>query len=353
MFKFLKRAKNLIGFNPTKFLLVSSLITGISFPIIFLGESIPSYLNNFLPNTTFGFVYGAFLSFGNSWIFIVCKERSIREGVVRSGKRIFRVAIYHFLFTVVVSIVLGIGTVYGLGGDLGVGVLARHVVGASLFSSLVIIIFESLYNMYALNISEKKQEQLMRQNAESQLEILKNQVKPHFLFNSLNTVISIIPDEPEKAIDYIQRLSKVYRYILEIKDNKLIPIQEELDCINDYVYMLQIRFGENLEFELDEEGLDHKSHVVPLSLQLLVENAVKHNIISNKKPLKIKIEKGDADDLLISNNLQVKKQKMPSTGTGLSNIISRYEILTNRKVNITQSEESFTVSIPLLEVFNS
>lgn len=350
MFDFLKRTKQLIGFNPTKFLLIASLITGVSFPLVFLGESFQSYLKYFVPNVIFGFIYGAVLSFGNAWIFQIGKEKWIREGTLKDNKRIVTVPFYHFLFTLICSVFLGLGTLYGLGGGFQLGALMRHIVGNLLFAALLIIFFESLYNMYALNISEKKQEILMRQNAESQLDILKNQVKPHFLFNSLNTVISIIPDEPDKAINYIQKLSKVYRYILEIKDNKLIPIQDELDCINDYVYMLQIRFGENLKFELVEEGLDKKDHIVPLSLQLLVENAVKHNIISNKKPLKIKIEKGENGNLQVSNNLQLKTQKMPSTGTGLSNIKSRYEILTERKVEIIESSEDFTVSIPLLEV---
>lgn len=350
MFNYLKRAKDLIGFNPTRFLIISSIITGIAFPMVFLGESIHGFLNKFFLNTLFGSTYGAILSFGHAWIFVRSKERSIKEGNARQGKRIFTVAIYHLIYTVIISSLMGTATMFGMNGSFYFMGLGRHIVGSIIFSSLIIIFFESLFNMTALNISEKKQEQLMRQNAESQLEILKNQVKPHFLFNSLNTVISIIPDEPDKAIDYIQRLSKVYRYILEIKDNKLIPIQDELDCINDYVYMLQIRFGENLKFELNEDGLNDKNHIVPLSLQLLVENAVKHNIISNKKPLEIKIEKGPVGNLLISNNMQVKTQKMPSTGTGLSNIKSRYEILTDKKVEIRQTEKDFTVSIPLLEV---
>ena len=350
MFKYLKSSKNYVGFNPTKFLLISSLITGIAFPIVFLGETVQSFIRNFGPNTFFGFIYGATLSFGHTWIFQKCKEKSIREGKIRDGYRILVVSMYHLLFTLIVSFLLGMATIYGMGAEFGWETIGRHIIGSIIFSSLIIILFESIFNMHALNISEKKQEQLMRQNAESQLEILKNQVKPHFLFNSLNTVISIIPDEPDKAIDYIQRLSKVYRYILEIKDSKLIPIQDELDCIRDYVYMLQVRFGENLQFELSEKGLNNHSHIVPLSLQILVENAVKHNIISNKKPLKIKIEKGENDNLLVSNNLQIKSQKMPSTGTGLSNIKSRYEILTDRKVDIHHTSENFAVSIPLLEV---
>lgn len=350
MIKKLKGAKDLIGFNPAKFLLIASLVTGIAFPIVFLGESIQSYINNLVINIVFGFIYGAILSFGNFWIFDWSKTISVEQDELRSSKRIFTVSMYHVFFTMIVSTILGTITMFGLSGVFHLGGLARHMVGALIFASLLIVFFESLYNMYALNISQKKQEQLMRQNAESQLEILKNQVKPHFLFNSLNTVVSIIPDEPEKAIDYIQRLSKVYRYILEIKDNKLIPIQDELDCIHDYVYMLQIRFGENLQFDLNEEGLSNKSHIVPLSLQLLVENAVKHNIISNKKPLHIKIEKGIDDNLLVINNLQVKSQKMPSTGIGLTNIKSRYEILTDRKVEIKETTEDFIVSIPLLDV---
>ena len=191
---------------------------------------------------------------------------------------------------------------------------------------------------------------LVKTDIEKVMEILKNQVKPHFLFNSLNTVISIIPDEPDKAIDYVQRLSKVYRYILEIKDKKLIPIYEELDCIKDYAYMLKIRFGNNLQFDIDEKSIDINQHIVPLSVQLLVENAVKHNIISNKRPLKITIHKGQNGSLLVSNNLQPKVQKMPSTGTGLVNIRERYHLLTDHQVDIIQTQNTFTVSIPLIEI---
>ena len=226
----------------------------------------------------------------------------------------------------------------------------RSAIGYLLLSAIYVGIYEAAYYMTALGKSLKAQEQLKRQNVESQLEILKNQIKPHFLFNSLNTLTSLIPDDPDLAVDYVQKLSKVYRYILEIKDKKLIPLQEELDCIKAYLFMLKIRFGENLQIEIDENGLDFNHHIVPLSLQLLVENAVKHNIISNKKPLKIKMHKGKNGSLMVCNNLQKKMQQMPSTGTGLANIKSRYKILADKEVDIIMTNKHFTVALPLVVV---
>ena len=123
-----------------------------------------------------------------------------------------------------------------------------------------------------------------------------------------------------------------------------------MDCIKAYLFMLRIRFGENLKTEINETGLNYNDHIVPLSLQLLVENAVKHNVISNKKPLTIKIHKGKNDSLMVCNNLQRKSQTMPSTKTGLDNIKSRYKILANNEVEVIVTDKDFTVTLPLVKV---
>lgn len=350
MNSWLNKAEVLIGFKPLKFILISCFITGLSFPFVFLNTDFQDFLRQPILSAFFGILYALILTFGNFYIYYHGKKTI---GSKRKDKRFIQISktgLLHIVYTILVSSLLGVAGSYELEGGLTLEYILRNVVGSLIYSGIIIILFESFYYMHQLNKAEQREEQLKRQNVESQMEILKNQVKPHFLFNSLNTVISIIPDEPDKAIDYVQRLSKVYRYILEIKDRKLIPIHEELSCIKDYVFMLKIRFEENLVFDLDEKALNTNQHVVPLSLQLLVENAIKHNIISNKKPLKISIHKGKNGSLLVSNNLQPKLQKMPSTGTGLSNIKERYQLLTDKQVDIIQTQDNFTVSIPLIDV---
>jgi len=211
-------------------------------------------------------------------------------------------------------------------------------------------IYNSIYLFDLLKKSIAEKERLEKANVESQLEILKNQIKPHFLFNSLNTLATLIPEDKEQSVKYVESLAKVYRYILEIKDKKLISLHEELDCIQAYLFMLQIRFGDNLKVSINENGFTEQHHIVPLSLQLLIENAMKHNIVSNKKPLFISIEKGQNGSLLISNNLQKKEQMMPSTGTGLENIDKRYEMICDKNINVIVTESKFSVSIPLISV---
>ena len=346
MFK-AKEFKELIGFDHTWVVLWSILISGITFPYIFYNQSLESFLRYPLINTLVGTSIASVLIFGNMVIFYICKRsENIEEGMSGLWKRIF----YHVLYTAVAGLAIGLISDAFKVTPFTLHNYTKSVVGYLLLSAIYIGVYEAAFYMTALANSLKEKEQLKRQNVESQLEILKNQVKPHFLFNSLNTLTSLIPDDPDLAVDYVQKLSKVYRYILEIKDKKLIPLQEELDCIKAYLFMLKIRFGENLQTEIDETGLNFNHHIVPLSLQLLVENAVKHNIISNKKPLKIKLHKGKNGNLLVSNNLQRKTQMMPSTGTGLENIRSRYEILSNQKVEVIVSEKHFTVALPLVEV---
>ena len=342
-----KEFKRLIGFDHTLLVIGSIVVSGIAFPFVFYGQSWNDFMYAPIGNALVGWTIASILVLGNLQIFYQCKKsENVAEGMQGIWKRIF----YHTAYTLFAAFLINIVTDYFHVTGLNVKNYTQSAIGDMLLAAILIGFYETAYYMTALTKSLKAQEQLKRQNVESQLEILKNQVKPHFLFNSLNTLTSLIPDEPDLAVDYVQKLSKVYRYILEIKDKKLIPLQEELDCIKAYLFMLKIRFGENLKTEIDETGLNFNHHIVPLSLQLLVENAVKHNIISNKKPLKITMRKGDNGFLLVSNNLQPKAQQMPSTGTGLNNIKSRYEILSNQEVKVTVTEKAFTVALPLIEV---
>jgi LytS/YehU family sensor histidine kinase len=190
---------------------------------------------------------------------------------------------------------------------------------------------------------------LERQNLESQLEGLRNQVNPHFLFNSLNTLIYLIPEDSEKAVRFVQQLSKVYRYVLESRDSKLIPLSDELDFLKSYIFLLKERFGDNLEVDIKDLDKKRDTAIVPLTLQMLFENAIKHNVISTGKPLRIEVFAQNGH-LVVRNNLQKKNQVMDSTGVGLQNIRDRYRMLTDQDVNVIMSQQYFTVVLPLVEV---
>jgi two-component system LytT family sensor kinase len=221
-----------------------------------------------------------------------------------------------------------------------------------LISSLVIMIYESLSFYLQLQVAVSEKADLMRQHAESQLEGLRNQVNPHFLFNSLNTLIYLIPEDAGKAVRFVQQLSKVYRYVLESRDARNIPLREELEFLQSYVFLQKERFGENLQVEFRRLEEINNVTIVPLSLQILFENAIKHNVISSEKPLRIEmfIEKLSGTDccLVVRNKLQRKNQVMDSTGFGLQNIKDRYRILTDRPLEIIVSHDYFTVLLPLL-----
>ena len=190
-----------------------------------------------------------------------------------------------------------------------------------------------------------QQEKLKREQLALQYETLKSQVNPHFLFNNLNSLTSLISSNPEKAIDFVKKLSEVYRYVLDQKNHELVSLETELKFVESYIYLHKIRFGENLEVQIDVDAKNFK--VIPLSVQLLVENAIKHNEISDKKPLSIRLYTNDDQHLIVDNVLQ-KKSGSEGSGMGIQNISDRYGFFTDRKVLITFNSERFKVSIPLL-----
>lgn len=222
-------------------------------------------------------------------------------------------------------------------------------ISSLLMSALVVTLYEATSFYVQLQRTVAENAELERQNIESQLEGLRNQVNPHFLFNSLNTLIYLIPEDSEKAVRFVQQLSKVYRYVLESRDSKLIPLTEELDFLKSYIFLLKERFGENLQVEIKDMEKKHDTVIVPLTLQMLFENAIKHNVISTGKPLHIEVF-AENGHLVVRNNLQKKNQVMDSTGIGLQNIKDRYRMLTEKEVEIIPSQQYFTVALPTIEV---
>ena len=286
--------------------------------------------------------------FSLRWVYVRSKIRYPQFEQI--GHRItwFLVAFFVIYFTVNKGFVF---LVDWLSNDLG-----KHdpnpvvtFISAFLMSAILILIYEAMSFYIQLQTAAAEKAQLERQNIESQLEGLRNQVNPHFLFNSLNTLIYLIPEEPQKAVNFVQKLSKVYRYVLESRDAKIIPLAEELEFLKAYVFLLKERFGENLSVNIKDLDRKTDAAIVPLSLQMLFENAIKHNVISTEKPLTIEVF-SENGHLVVRNNLQRKNQVMDSTGVGLQNIKDRYRMLTHQEVEVIVSQQYFTVALPSIEV---
>ena len=223
----------------------------------------------------------------------------------------------------------------------------ENYIGSSLITFVVVLGIHAFHFYKKLQENRVKEQKIIAGTASARFESLKNQIDPHFLFNSLNVLSSLIEENPDNAQRFTTSLSKVYRYVLEQKDKELVSIEEELSFAKTYMNLLKMRFENSLTYEIAIENIDPEAKVVPLSLQLLLENTVKHNVISEQKPLHIKITI-EKEYLVIQNNFQKKEVLQERQGVGLQNIINRYGIITNRKVIVAQNEDAFIVKIPVL-----
>ncbi len=222
-----------------------------------------------------------------------------------------------------------------------------HYLVSLIITIIVSIVFHLIYFYKAYQENKVKEQKIIAGTASAQFESLKNQIDPHFLFNSLNVLSSLIEENPENAQKFTTSLSKIYRYVLEQKDKELVSVAEELQFAKTYMNLLKMRFENSITFEIPENFENEEAKVVPLSLQLLLENCIKHNVVSEAKPLhvKISIENGQ---LVITNNLQKKEVLQDRKGVGLQNIVNRYGILTKRKVLVEENEKEFKVFLPIL-----
>lgn len=217
-----------------------------------------------------------------------------------------------------------------------------------LMISLFFFLYEGIYYLNKSKMIQVEKNELEKITAEQKLSTLKNQVNPHFLFNSLNTLVTMIPEEPDMAIEFVQNLSKTYRNILDVRDEKLIPIKQELMALDSYIYLLKTRFQGKIQIYNHLGEKVQQQFILPLSLQILIENAVKHNITSSSKPLKIGISEEDGY-IVVQNILQKKEQQYNSTKMGLANIRSRYKLLVNKEIIVEEAEKTFTVKLPIIK----
>lgn len=211
----------------------------------------------------------------------------------------------------------------------------------------IVITYHIIFYYNAYQQKKLKEQKVIAGTASAQFESLKNQIDPHFLFNSLNVLSSLIEENPDNAQRFTVSLSKIYRYVLEQKDKELVTVAEELDFAKTYMNLLKMRFENSITFEMPQGFDNPDAKVVPLSLQLLLENTIKHNSVSEQKPLQITIAVQD-NYLVVTNNLQKKEVLQSRKGVGLQNIVNRYAILTTRPVLVDETPHHFNVKIPIL-----
>lgn len=222
-----------------------------------------------------------------------------------------------------------------------------NILNAILITFLITTIHEcfDFYHQWKENFN--KSVKLEKANLEAKYETLKTQINPHFLFNSLNTLITYIEDNPV-AVKYVQDLSDVMRYILKSREKEVVLLRDELDISKKYSFLQESRFGKNFKIHFDISEKYYHYSILPLALQMLIENAIKHNIISVEKPLSVRVHINSENYLVVENNLQ-KKSDEPSTKLGLANIIERYKFLSLKNVTIKESSGKFVVAIPLVK----
>ena len=206
-----------------------------------------------------------------------------------------------------------------------------------------------VFFMNKLKKIQLEAEQLKKISVEAQFEALRNQINPHFMFNCFNVLSTLVYKDADTSAKFIAQISNVYRYLLHSQERKVVTLQEELLFVESYLYLLQMRYGDNLIIEKDIKANLEEFYVAPASLQMLIENAIKHNIVSKNNPLTIRLFSRN-ETMVVTNNLQEKHVKEESTHRGLQNIQSRYRLLSDEIVRIERTASQFTVEIPLLQI---
>lgn len=331
-----------IWISYSKVILIS--IVGSFLITYFTCQSCHTDVERYLWGTFFSSLLWISLWIGNELLSIYVTSRI--PWVQYPIKRLVVGVVSTVIFTV--TVVLSIVVVWERAMNFSFG--GRYAI---VLSSLTITFFISLFLQgrgFLLSWKEAAvaAEAANKESIKAQYESLKSQVNPHFLFNSLNALTNLVYEDQDKAAKFIKQLSEVYRYVLDTREKEVVPIGDELRFLESYFFLQKIRFGENLKVVNELQAAI--SMIVPLALQLLVENAIKHNVVSTDDPLTIKLYRED-NFIVVENNL--KKKTMlgeNSNGIGIDNIKKRYQFLTNLDVVVVEDNERFMVKLPIIEI---
>ena len=309
-------------------------------------------IKSLLPDFIFSFFMSSALSFGGFAV-----ERVFDKGlswVKFPVKRLFLTLLIYLSYSFVISYIISVVGLLILNPAVTwqnidwIKIIDRTTLPV-MIALVIITIFTARSWLYEWRNAAIETEQLRTEKLAGQYQSLKNQLNPHFLFNSLNVLTNLVYENADKSASFIQQLSKIYRYVLDVQQEELVSLADEIGFAQNYLSLQKIRFEENLVYDIKTEHIEN-FYLPPLSLQLLLENAIKHNIVSMAYPLKINIHQ-EGDVLIVRNNFQPKnKNEIESNGIGLENIKRRYELMSDKKPEIIQTATEFCVKLPLLSL---
>jgi LytS/YehU family sensor histidine kinase len=342
---------NGIGFNDIWFRVIGIPLIGIFIPPIFFNRAFDSdvYWLSFIISTIYAAVYWHLCRY----VFI--KGNRKYPSIKDYGKRFMFVSIICGLIILILCPLIHeiVEPLLGIDGVISEFMMSLRPTMFQIYAANVTMhlaiasMYESIRNYNFWGLAELEKNRLEKEQLSSQLEGLKSQVNPHFLFNSLNTLIHLIPEDTQRSVNFVRQLAKIYRYFLETTNEKTVPLKQEMDFVNSYTFLLKERFGESLHLDIDDNNACIDCDIIPFSLQLLLENCIKHNIISQDKPLYINILV-NKNNLTVKNNYQPKNQNQESTGVGLKNIENRYRLLGKASMIVEKTDAVFCVTLPLL-----
>ena len=304
-----------------------------------------------IPEFIFSFFVSMALSFGGSRVEEYWDPRL--AWVHHPVKRLFATVISYMVYAFVVSLLIVFLFTWIDGQFTLDNIPWNGILQFTMTPMKIALVFMAIFTSRSWLMEWRKSaieaEQLRSEKLASQYQSLKDQLNPHFLFNSLNALSNLVYEDADRSAAFIQKLSKIYRYVLDVQQEELVELEKELDFAQNYLELQKIRFEDNLTFSIQVEQ-KNGFFLPPLSLQLLLENAIKHNIASQDNPLFIHILQKD-QELWVSNSFQPKLTiKDDSPGIGLNNIRMRYTLLSHRPIEVAQDENEFLVKLPLLRI---
>ncbi|MEZ5196435.1 MAG: histidine kinase [Bacteroidales bacterium] len=314
----------------------------------FFHSSWSSFIQYILWNSLYSLVIGGFLWKGNELLGWIIGRK------IDKKKYPFKALRWNLIGMFIYSsiAILGVNYVWWV---LLFGRQASFLLGQGLLIMIIEFVVTILITSILFSISFFKawresavnEERLKKESMAFQYRALKNQVNPHFLFNSLNTLSSLVYKDQDVAAKFIKQLSEVYRYVLEHEESEVVEVKTEMDFVQKYLYLQQIRLGDHLKIKIDISDCNDKL-LIPASVQMLVENSIKHNIVSKEEPLEISIL-NNSEYIIVKNNLQKKSSLDDTGGIGLENLKTRYAFLTDEPVVIEESSEYFVVKLPFIQ----
>jgi len=323
-------------------LALSSLIT-----YAFVGNYLFSNFHTVYKNTLFGFCIGYSLWKGNQFIgwlgssfFPWVKNPKLTFTINSALSVVFTIldiiAVYYFYLKFVFNT-----NIFENFNHWGWQMAFTFLISLVITTSFYLVYFFKWWRIATVNGEKLKQEAI-----QLRYDALKSQVNPHFMFNSLSVLSSLIDTDTVKAKQFIQQFSDIYRYVLDQKDKELVPLEDELKFVQSYINLHQMRHGDNLNVIIDINN--YSGYIIPLSLQTLLENCFKHNVVSDEKPLTVRIWR-ENEFIIVQNNLQKRRTIQESNGIGLETISKRYKYLSNQAMEVIESNDHFTVKVPIIK----